>query len=442
MNFTLVRAAAIAAGIAASCAAFAQLTLTPVATGFTGIIGIDHHPLLNQVVISANYPTGQPFNFLTIDGAGVQSGFSSINGLTDEIKIATAKDTLGGFAVGELFTGNGLAGNIVRIAPLGGSVQNPWVVLSSEPGLMRGSLYVDRTGVFGGDLIVATTTGGVWRISSAVIPIAIKLAQINTHLEGLIVMPNNPVAYGPWAGKILIGAENQGRFYTVDTVGTVTPYVLTDGVHGVVTVEDLDLIPANQNFFGVNFGTQQLLGAGPSQFATMVGDLLVTQEGPGYLWRVHWNNSTSQFETTWLGPGWAQWEHVTFSSAGISNIPPPDPNCIPRSQGYWKTHAALWPVESLVLGSENYTKAELLALLGSPSTKDASIILARQLIAAKLNAAMGCDASSVAAVIVDADTLFSAHSGKLPYGVRPQSAEGQQMVNDGWLLDVYNNSGN
>ena len=30
---------------------------------------------------------------------------------------------------------------------------------------MRGSLYVDRTGVWGGDLIAVTTRGGVWRVT-------------------------------------------------------------------------------------------------------------------------------------------------------------------------------------------------------------------------------------------------------------------------------------
>ena len=55
----------------------------------------------------------------------------------------------------------------VNITSGGGTVQNPWVRLPGESGLMRGSLYIDRTGVFGGDLIVVTTAGGVWRVNAA-----------------------------------------------------------------------------------------------------------------------------------------------------------------------------------------------------------------------------------------------------------------------------------
>ena len=42
-----------------------------------------------------------------------------------------------------------------------------WVVLpGTGHGLLRGSLHVDRTGEYGGDLIVVTTGGEVWRVQS------------------------------------------------------------------------------------------------------------------------------------------------------------------------------------------------------------------------------------------------------------------------------------
>ena len=137
---------------------------------------------------------------------------------------------------------------------------------------MRGSLYVDRTGVFGGDLIAVTTAGEVWRITSAGVPTL--LADVNTHLEGVNVVPNDPVRYGPLAGQILAGAENQGRMYAIDAAGDVDFYTFG------VAIEDIDLIPANENFFGVNFGSSKLLGAPASAFSSMVGDILLTQEIP------------------------------------------------------------------------------------------------------------------------------------------------------------------
>lgn len=298
------------------------IALTPITTGFNGIIGIDHHAPTNKVIVSVNYPSGLPYNFELIAADGTRTQFSSISGLTDEIKIATAKDdgggmSLGGFASGEFFTGSGVPGVVVRASADGSTVQNPWVTLPGETGLMRGSLYVDRTGVFGGDLIVATTAGRVWRITAAGVPTL--LASLGTHLEGLITVPNNPVKYGPWAGKILIGAEGQGRIYAIDAAGITTFYMLG------ISPEDFELIPANENFYGVNY-PNALLGAPPSEFAGMTGDLLITQESPGRLWRVYWDGI--QFQTQLLATV-SQWEHVTFSAAGIKEIPPvrPDVSC-------------------------------------------------------------------------------------------------------------------
>lgn len=119
------------------------------------------------------------------------------------MKIATVHSGgIGGFTTGDLFTGNGVDGQITRITNNSLTVINPWVDLpGAGNGLMRGSLYIDQTGVFGGDLIVATTGGEVWRVNSAGTPTLI--ADVNTHLEGLITVPNNVAKYGPLAGKLL-----------------------------------------------------------------------------------------------------------------------------------------------------------------------------------------------------------------------------------------------
>ncbi len=114
----------------------------------------------------------------------------------------------------------------------------------------------------------------------------------------------------------------------------------------------------------------------------------------------------------------------------------------PLTEGFWKNNPSAWPVTSLTLGSQIYTEAELLAILNTPvgsgNKADASLILADQLIAAKLNIANGSDPTPVSATIADADSLLSGFSGKLPYKVKPSSATGQQMVSDANTLDSYN----
>ncbi|MBI5118848.1 hypothetical protein HZA56_20460 [Candidatus Poribacteria bacterium] len=111
----------------------------------------------------------------------------------------------------------------------------------------------------------------------------------------------------------------------------------------------------------------------------------------------------------------------------------------PRSQGYWKNHAEAWPVASLTLGSQTYTQAELIALMKKPVRGDASLILTKQLVAAKLNIENGADPVPASDTIEDADNLLSGFNGKLPYKVRPCTPTGKSMVTDAWMLDFYNN---
>ena len=128
---------------------------------------------------------------------------------------------------------------------------------------------------------------------------------------------------------------------------------------------------------------------------------------------------------------------ATFSLTVESPAPPPVPGCT-RSHGYWKTHAVQWPVDNLSLGSENYLQEELLEILGAPSAGDASLILARQQIAAKLNLAAGADGLQIASTIGDADSWLVGFSGKLPYVVSPPTEEGQQAVALAHVLEQYN----
>jgi len=118
---------------------------------------------------------------------------------------------------------------------------------------------------------------------------------------------------------------------------------------------------------------------------------------------------------------------------------PSPPSPCPWSQGYWKNHRADWPVASLTLGSETYDQMELLTLLRTPPRGDATLIMAHQLIAAKLNVANGAGVESIAGALTDADRMLSAFGGKLPYSVHTSSSNGQAMTATAEMLDRYNN---
>jgi hypothetical protein len=326
-------AAALSALAAPVVSAPISITLTQISTPFNSPIGIDHHAPTNSVVVSVHYSGGSPHNFERILNDGTHAQFSAVSGLTDEVKIATVRPgNIGGFTSGDLFTGNGIDGQIVRISNNGATVINPFVDLpGAGNGLMRGSLYVDRTGVFGGDLIAATTAGEVWRITSA--GAATKIDDVNVHLEGLLTVPNNAAKWGPIAGCIIAGAEQQGLMHAWCPSATAPSGFAHTTYNLGLAIEDIDLITPNENFFGVNFGSSRILGAPASEFASVVDNILLTQEFPvgsgTGLYVLSWNGSALVAEQVTLNTGSAdpaQWEHVTFSSAGIVEIPPIDPN--------------------------------------------------------------------------------------------------------------------
>ncbi len=127
---------------------------------------------------------------------------------------------------------------------------------------------------------------------------------------------------------------------------------------------------------------------------------------------------------------------------GATRIPIGPYKC-PMSQSFWRKTPASWPVASLSLGGQTYTKEELLAFLeatlGSGIPADPSVIVAGELVAAKLNVARGSDRVPVARTIVNADTLLSQFKGKIPLQVATSSFTGQKMADVAKILASYSN---
>lgn len=112
-------------------------------------------------------------------------------------------------------------------------------------------------------------------------------------------------------------------------------------------------------------------------------------------------------------------------------------NTCPQAQGYWKNHTDLWAVNALTLGSVTYSQTELLSILNSSSSGDASVVLAKPLIAALLNLASGSNPVPICGTIADANSALD--SCTLPCGTSTKSTVGQQMLSDASTLDAYNN---
>jgi len=355
---TCVCAGLLVLGVSARPAANASITinLSPISTDFNNPIGIDFHEPTNKVLLSSNYSSGEPHNFDLVASDGSHSQFSSLHGLTDEVYIATVRSSAchPGFLVGESFTGNGQPGQIVRISPDGSTVQNPWVTLPGETGLLHGGLFQDRFCSWGGDLIVTTNAADVWRVTGTGAATLVGHDQSASWLEGPTTIPDDPVRYGPWSGTIVAADERSGCVWSIDHSGNFTcfPTLAMGG-----DPESVRIIEPNQNFFGVDFGDHTLMGAEAAQFAGIVGDVLLADEHAGLLIHIHWNGTG--FETEEVARV-AQWEGTTFAPAGIPPIPPPRPPNVDVSdlsgpQGETTIAASLTDPRSLVAGATGAT---------------------------------------------------------------------------------------
>jgi len=316
-----------------------------VVTGVNGANGIDYSPTAKSLLVSFNHSLfgndGEPFNFERIFTNGITTNlfvtnWSGIHGMPDEIKLATAKTTAAGFIAGEMYFGTGVNGIIGKLSPDGTVSNLNCFVLSTDvtntDTLIRGGLYVDDSGSFGGDLIAVTGAGefeggGVWRINSS--GAATLLTTIsNTHLEGVITLTNDVQKWGPFAGKIITGWETAtneyglGRplVYAISTNGTVESFDLG------IAPEDFDIIKPGQDLYCLVESDEQITKISSSLLTNYWGDLLITQEGVfgpdnlGRLFIVHWDNSSTNFVTRRISIS-GDFEHVTFAPINLPSHP-------------------------------------------------------------------------------------------------------------------------
>jgi uncharacterized delta-60 repeat protein len=129
---------------------------------------------------------------------------------------------------------------------------------------------------------------------------------------------------------------------------------------------------------------------------------------------------------------------IDFALARYEGDPLTPPPC-PNPAGFWKNNLDAWPVGSLTLGTQSYTQAELLTLLDTPNRGDASLILAKQLIAARLSIANGSDPTPINSTVTNADTLLGGFAGKLPYNVKGNSPAKPPLLDTAAALESYNN---
>ncbi len=290
----------------------------------------------NRLILSFNQSDGSPVNFASMDTNGSVLNWSGIGGLPEEIQIACVPTNFpnANFTNGDLFFNTGAAGALGWLSADGTRSNLTWLTLSGETNGLRGGVFFDTTGVFGNDLIVAVSGGDdalgggdVWRIHSQTN--ATLLANLNTHLEGIAVIPNDP-KYGPWAATVLVGAEagmntastnaadhSPSCLFAIDTNGVSTPYFL-----GLV-IDSIQVVPAGLDFYIPSPDLDELLRFPGNLFTNHVGDVLIITEvdddsGLQNLFSfVRWNTNTLSFDQTFLVPQAVAYEQGAFAPIQI-----------------------------------------------------------------------------------------------------------------------------
>jgi len=320
-TLSMVTAALVGLAVTTPASAAGTVTLTPVAIGFPSPNGIGYYAPTNSLVLSVNYPKGKPNNFDIVNSGGTFTPFSTVSGLTNEVYIAAIQSSpcQDGFTPGDLYFGTGTPGVIARLSSNGTILTNPWVTLPGETGLLRGGLDQDLACVAGGDLIVTTTAGDVWRVNAAGTAKEVASGFGGKFLEGPVTVPINPARYGPWSGQILAADESTGVVWSIDPTTGATGRSDVQGGLKVGHAEGVLVVPPNENFFGVDFGERTLQAAPASEFTSVVGDVLVFTEQSGKLYDVTWNGS-SFVHTDLLSKDAGQWEGTTFAAAGLPGV--------------------------------------------------------------------------------------------------------------------------
>ena len=303
-------------------------------------VGIDYSSIRQSLIISLNVSgsTDNDFASLTtnaVTGSLILTNFSKVSGSRDEIKLATVKQTTNGFTNGDVYFGEGRDGVVGWLSADGTRSNLNWSILSTNGDsqtLLRGGLYLDQTGTWSNHLIVVTGNGSsqggdIWRVrASGINGLGTRVASITNnlgnrvHLEGVLTLTNDATKWGPWAGKIITGAESETPplVISINTNGAVTNFVMG------IRPEDFDLIPTNQDLYCMGVVGNAVEKVPRTFFNKYVGMLLITESGdgpfPNTLGKLHivnWDNSVTNFVVRTILHNQGEFEHVTFAPINL-----------------------------------------------------------------------------------------------------------------------------
>jgi len=316
MNVTRL-ASALALGFVACLPAQASLTFgtfvsssdLSAALGNNATIGFAYAG--DKFVGSVYYGTNNDQLYSTnLSGGGVAKFGAPIAGFSGEVYV-TASLGLGGYGPRDVFAGSQANGQVWRVAH-DGSSQSLFTTVGV--GAVR-SIAFDPYGLYGNQMIVATSAGTIYRVSNT--GVATLLASVGEDAEGLSFAPQ---AFGPYAkGTLMVASEGSGKLRAISPSGTITDVVTIAGGAEMVSFVPLNLGSSGnpvEGFYAANYASD-IVKADASQFLPYLGDAIITAENSHQVWDVKWDPIGGVFNVTQIGMFPNQPEDGIFVTADV-----------------------------------------------------------------------------------------------------------------------------
>jgi RHS repeat-associated protein len=309
---------------------------------------LDYHQPTNSILTLTQKGGILYLERILPDGTEVDyASFPRTNYLDDMSITAVQEGNTAGFTVGDVFVANSFPSindpnrksnaEIYRVPNGGGTITDAWVTLPTVERIAQ--VYLDRTGVFGDDLLALTagSSGQLWKIDAAgnAHLLATHIDQIGSFGQGsMITIPNDPATYGPLAGTLLVTTDG-GPSLTVDPTGHVEAHPLQDEqTGGSILPESVTIASSTENLFFSTDNVALLVAASAAQIAPIAGDLILSLEsgfpsGAG-LYRLYWDGTTLQTQPLPFAKGSPvpqAWEKVVSMPAPYLQLatPPVEP---------------------------------------------------------------------------------------------------------------------
>jgi len=272
-----IAAAVVGLGLAtAAGAAHASITFTTFvsstdifnAVGQTSVIGFNY--ATNEFIGSLYYGTNNNQLYSTnLTGGNVQLYGQPIPGQSGEVVVGAGLGR-GGFAAGAVYSGSQGSSTIYYVPSSG--APTPFVTLTGES--VR-QIFFDPGSSFGGNMLVTTSSGNIYRVTST--GSASLLAQVHEDTEGMDIAPST---WGSLAGQLLVSSEGSGTIRAISPTGAVT--VAATGIPSAETVSAVPSSftthsPPTQGFYVANYPVN-IQFADYTQFIPYENDVVVTSE--------------------------------------------------------------------------------------------------------------------------------------------------------------------